>query len=394
MEGKGEEKMDVYERAYELKDEIIEHRRTLHQIAEVGMDLPETVAYVKAELTKMGYTPVDIGKGVSALVGKPGKTVLLRADMDALSFPEQSGLPFAAKTGTCHACGHDIHTSVLLGAARILKERENELQGTVKLMFQPGEEPLEGAKNMVENGILNNPDVDYALALHVRSTENTGIGYTPGVRYASSNNFSLHVKGIASHGAMPYNGVDPIMIASHIVIGIQELVSREIPFNENAVITIGQFTAGNSCNSIPAEVEIKGTMRSFSNKTREHLKHRLPELAESIAKSYRGTAELEWLSDVPVLINDKYVMDICMDEIRKMAEGRFDVFESPASTGSEDFAVIAEKVPTFMFSLFLPDKDSDVRYALHSPKIRFDESFIPVGTAAFVACAERLLKEA
>ena len=386
--------MDNYSRAFELKEEIVKHRRVLHQIAEVGMNLPKTVEYVKNELRKMGYDPIDVGQsGVSATVGQGEKTMLIRADMDALPVTEQSGLPFAATNGTCHACGHDIHTSILLGAAKMLKEQENELKGTVKLMFQPGEEVMHGAADMMKAGILENPKVDCAMALHVRSTDEKGISYTPGVRYASCNNFLIKVKGAAAHGAMPYNGADPIMMAANIIMAMQELVSREVPFNESAVLTIGQFQAGNTFNSIPAEVEIKGTMRSFSNKTREFLKKRLPELINDIAKAYRGTAELEWACDVPVMENDAELTEMCVSTIKKLAEGRFKVYELGPSTGSEDFAEVSNVVPTFMFGLGLPDPDSEIRYNLHNPKIVFDEEFIPAGAAVFVECAVKWLEE-
>lgn len=384
--------MSSYERAYEIKDEIIRYRRAVHQIAEVGMNLPKTVAYVKEELQKMGYDPQDVGtSGVSAVVGNGGRTVLIRADMDALPIKEESGLPFAATEGTCHACGHDIHTAVLLGTAKLLKERETELKGTVKFMFQPGEEVMHGAEDMVAAGILENPKVDYALGLHTRSLKNRGVAYTEGVRYASCNNFTIKVKGVAAHGAMPFNGVDAIMIGSHIVIAMQELVSRELPFNESAVLTIGQFRAGNSFNLIPGEAELKGTLRSYSNKSRELLKERLPELVQSVAEVYRGNAELIWDCDAPVLINDDVLAKHCLGKIREMAEGRFDVYEIPASTGSEDFAVVADRVPTFMFNLAMPDEESEVQYNLHNPKIRFDEDFMPVGSAIFVDCAMSLL---
>lgn len=385
--------MDNYDRAVELTDEIIRHRRVLHRIAEVGMELPKTVAYVMEELKNMGYEPKRVGKsGVSALAGKGEKTILLRADMDALPIREESGLPFAATGGTCHACGHDIHTAVLLGAARMVKEREDELNGCVKFMFQPGEELMEGASDMVAAGILENPRVDCALALHTKSTKEKGIAYTPGVRYASCSNFSITVKGVAAHGAMPYNGVDPIVIASHMVLAMQELVSREIPFNEGAVLTVCQIQGGCTYNAVPGEVELKGTMRSFCNKTREYLKKRLPELIQDTARAYRGTAQLQWVIDAPVLKNDPVLTDLFAETMGELGKGRFPVYEMAPTTGSEDFAVVAERVPAFMFNLALPDPDSEIQYGLHHPKIRFDESFMPAGAGALVECAMRWLE--
>ena len=183
------------------------------------------------------------------------------------------------------------------------------------------------------------------------------------------------------------------MIASHIVLAIQELVSREIPFNEGAVVTICQFQGGNTYNAVPGTVELKGTMRSFSNKSREFLKLRLPELVSHTAGAYRGTAELEWACDVPVLVNDQILTELFVETLEKMADGRFPVYEMPASTGSEDFAVIADKVPAFMFNLALPDEKSERQYNLHNPKIRFDEEFIPAGAAALAECAVKWLSE-
>jgi len=385
--------MDNYTRAYEIKNEIIKHRRKLHQIAEVGMELPKTAAYVKEQLVNMGYEPVElINSGIVATVGNGGKTFLLRADMDALPVKEESGLDFASVDGNCHACGHDAHTAVLLGAAKMLKEQEADLKGTVKLMFQPGEELLTGAGAMIEAGLLDNPKVDCAMALHIRSTDQAGISYLYGSRSASSNNFIIRIKGVAAHGAMPYNGVDPIVTGAHIVLGLQELISREISFAEGAVLTFGQFAAGNSCNSIPAHAELKGTMRSFSNKTREYLKKRIPEIVADVAKTYRAAAELEWLCDIPVLVNDNTFTDQIVGYLKSFSEEKFTFYEGEPTTGSEDFALIANKVPSCMFSLAAPDPNSDVKYALHNPRVIFDEDCFPMGSTALVESAVRWLE--
>lgn len=385
--------MDNYTRAYAIKDEIIKHRRVLHQIAEVGMELPKTTAYVKEQLANMGYEPVEIiSSGITATVGSGGKTFLLRADMDALPVKEESGLDFASAGDNCHACGHDAHTAVLLGAAKILKELEAELKGTVKLMFQPGEELLTGARAMIEAGVMENPRVDCAMSLHIRSTDQAGISYLYGSRSASSNNFVIRVKGVAAHGAMPYNGVDPIVTGSHIVLGLQELISREISFAEGAVLTFGQFVAGNSCNSIPAAAELKGTMRSFSNKTREYIVKRIPEIVADLAKTYRATAEVEWLCDIPVLVNDNSFTDQIVGYLRNFSEGKFAFYEGEPTTGSEDFALITSRVPACMFSLGAPNPNADTKYALHSPKVIFDEDCFPIGSATLVESAMKWLE--
>lgn len=386
--------MDNYNRAYEIKDEIIKHRRTLHQIAEIGMELPQTAAYVKEQLVNMGYEPVElINSGIVATVGSGGKTFLLRADMDALPVKEESGLDFASTNGNCHACGHDNHTAVLLGAAKLLKEQEADLKGTVKLMFQPGEEVLSGARAMIEAGLLENPKVDCAMAFHDRSTDQPGISYVYGPRYASSNNFIIKVTGVAAHGAMPFNGVDPIITGAHVILGLQELLSREVSFTEGAVLTICQFAAGNSFNSIPASAELKGTIRTFSKKTQEYMKKRVPEIVADIAKTYRATAELEWTCDVPVMFNDNAFTEQIVGYLKTFSEGKFNFYEGEGSTGSEDFAMIADRVPACMLSLAIPDPNSDTRYALHHPRVIFDEGGLPMGSAALTECAMRWLED-
>jgi len=386
--------MDFYSRAQELKSELIRHRRTIHQLAEVGMELPKTTDYVITQLKNMGYQPIEImNSGIVATVGSGGKTFLLRADMDALPMGEETGLDYASENGNCHACGHDTHTAMLLCAARLLKEAETELKGTVKLMFQPGEELLCGAAAMIEAGVLENPKVDRAMAFHVRSTDPKGVSYIYGPRAASAGNFAITVHGAATHGAMPYNGVDPIVIGSHIVLGLQELISREISFTKGAVLTIGQFTSGSSCNVIPATAEIKGTMRSFSNETREHLLKRVPEVAGDIAKAYRAAIDFEWLCDVPVLMNDETFTDQIRSYIEDLSDGHFDVFSCEPTTGSEDFALLANNVPSSMFSFCAPYPDETKRYPLHNPKVLFDEDFLPTGSAVLAESATRWLAD-
>lgn len=386
--------MSFYLRAQELKSELIMHRRTIHQFAEVGMELPKTTEYVMTQLKNMGYEPKEIiHSGIVATVGNKGKTVLLRADMDALPMPEDTGLAYAAENGNCHACGHDAHTAMLLCAARLLKEKETELKGTIKFMFQPGEELLRGAAAMIEAGVLENPKVDRAMALHIRSTDPKGISYVYGARAASAGNFIITIHGAATHGAMPYNGVDPIVVGSHVVLGLQELISREISFTKGAVLTIGQFTSGSSSNVIPATAEIKGTMRSFHNETQKHMVKRVPEIVEAIAGAYRATIKFEWLCDVPVLVNDETFTHQIRSYIEDLSDGHFDVSGCEPTTGSEDFALLANSVPSSMFSLCAPHPDETMRYPLHNPKVMFDEDFLPAGAAVLADSAARWLAD-
>lgn len=386
--------MDNYKRAYEIKDDIIDYRRNIHSFAEVGFDLPKTTKYVKNKLIEFGYNPVEIiENGIVATVGSGGKTILLRADMDALPMEEDSGLDFAARNGNAHTCGHDLHTAMLLGAAKLLKEEEDSLQGTVKLMFQPAEEILGGAKKMIEAGVLENPKVDSAMMLHVYSTIPKGIVVNTGIQAASNNNFRITVKGKGSHGAMPETGVDPVYIGAQIVIGLQGLTTREIPFNKGAVITTGHFQGGSAPNVIPNEAIIQGTMRAFDADTQKHLVKRLPEVVKSIAETYRGRAEVEFLSDVPVLINDPKFSEEINQYIRELSSNRFDVIQGSALTGSEDFALVAKEVPGYMLVLGAADPNADTQYPLHNPKVIFDEDAMPLGTAVFVECATKWLEE-
>lgn len=386
--------MDIYERAIELKETIVKDRRHIHQNPEVGFDLPDTTKYVKQRLSEMGYEPQEIiENGIVCTVGKGGKTFLLRADMDALPMHEESGLDFASQNdGACHACGHDTHTAMLLGAAQILKERESELKGTVKLMFQPAEELLTGAEKMVNAGVLDNPVVDAAMMIHIDTTEDIGIGYVKGPRYASSNNFRIKIKGKGSHGAQPNKGIDPVLIGANIITAAQELISREIPFTKAAVLTTGHFEGGSAVNIIPPEAMIEGTTRTYSRETKDHIYKRLPEIASKIAEAYRGSAEVEYLCDCPILINDPQFTDTMLAYIKKLSDGRFEISEAEPATGSEDFAFISSQVPACALSLGVKINDEPF-YPVHSPKMKVNEDAFPIGTSVLAECAIKWLED-
>ena len=238
--------MNYLQSAQALYEQMVRDRRHLHQHPEVGMDLPETCSYVMARLAEMGYQPRRLGGGVTATVtGKPGgKVFLLRADMDALPMREESGLPFASQRSCAHTCGHDMHTAMLLGAAQLLRDRAAELNGTVKFMFQPGEEVLSGARSMIEAGILEDPHVDAAMGAHMIPMIPAGLGgYGTGVVSASSDHLVIRVEGRGGHGAHPQSTVDPINIGVHIHLALQELLSREADPAELVVLTFGKFPA-------------------------------------------------------------------------------------------------------------------------------------------------------
>ena len=242
-------------RAKELEQELIALRREIHGYAELGFDLEKTHAFVVEKLRSYGYEPKTVGKsGITCTAGSGGKVILLRADMDALPMPEESGLPFAAQNGHCHSCGHDCHTAMLLIAAKMLKEQESELKGTVKFMFQPAEELLAGAAAMVEDGLLENPKVDVALGMHIAvgmdDTRSGTIRYIPGVASNSGDAIRISIQGHGVHGSKAYLGVDAINIAAHTIIALQEILALEIPSTQPAVVLVGKMEGGSSLSLI------------------------------------------------------------------------------------------------------------------------------------------------
>jgi amidohydrolase len=387
--------INFFERAVELAPELIKHRRTIHQNAEVGMELPKTSAYVFEQLEKMGYQPKYIaGSGVTAVVGKPGKTILLRADMDALPFKEESGLPFASgDPEAAHCCGHDLHTAMLLGAARLLKENEDSLAGTVKLMFQPGEEVLEGALAMLENGILENPRVDAAMGIHVNSKLPCGaLIVFHGPTTASSDSFTIRVTGKGCHGSRPNEGVDPIAIICHIHTALQQLQARELAAGETGVVTVGRLHAGNADNAIPSEAVMGGTIRTFNPEVRRMLLARIPEICENVAKAFRGTAKAEFSPRHAItMVCDEDVSAQVRDALLTIYKPQQVMYLAKHFPGAEDFGFVAEKVPTSFVALGA-SIGPDAEYGQHHPKVQFNEKCLPVGAAAYAQAAASWLE--
>lgn len=390
--------MSYYDRALEMKDELAANRRYLHENAEVGLVLPKTRAFVEKKLREYGIEPQRCGEGVTALIGSgEGKVLLLRGDMDALAMPEQSGLPFASKDpNAAHCCGHDMHATMLLGAAKILKEHESELKGTVKLMFQPGEEDLTGALNMLENGILDNPKVDAALAYHV------GPGQLPigmflynynSTMMFSNNDLDITVKGKGGHGALPQNCIDPISVGAHIIIALQEIISREMDPHDACVITIGTFHAGTAMNVIPEEAVMRGTLRADTSAAQKKLIKRVKEVAEATAKVYGAEAEVEISAGGPPLVCDPENTKEFVDFMRELDLPGAMEYPNISASASEDFAFVAEKVPSTFMYLSAGYQDERGAASAHNPKVQFNEDALPRGTAYLAYCAKRWLEE-
>lgn len=384
--------MNYYERALELKEETIANRRYIHQNAEVGLELPKTKAFVMERLKEYGLEPKECGHGVTASLGHGGKTILLRADMDALPMKEESGLAFACTNGNAHTCGHDFHAAMLLSAAKMLKESEQELEGTVKFMFQPAEEIFQGSKDMIAHGILDG--VDAALGYHV-SPGKMPVGiYMYNDKTAmmySVDGFKITIKGKGSHGAYPHAGVDPINIGVHIFLALEALIAREADPSKANVLTIGHFEAGTANNIIPESALLEGTLRTNHPDERKRLVTRMREIAEKTAELYGGSVEIEMVSEVPPLICDsKLTAEVAayMQELNIPGTVPYPDVEASAS---EDFASVAEKVPSVFMYLSAGFLDERGGYAAHNPKVQFNEDVCPIGSACYAYCAAQWL---
>lgn len=386
---------DFLNRAYELKDEIVRNRRTIHRFGGVGLDLPETTSYVMERLREMGLEPAEICRsGVVCCVGgkRPGKTILLRADMDALPIEEKTGLPFACTNGTMHACGHDMHPAMLLGAARLLKEREDELQGTVKLMFQPGEEVLEGAKSMVKAGLLENPKVDAAVAMHVgigRDDCQTGrVTYVSGPSGSSADELWVTLTPAEE-------GVNPVDAACHIILGLKDLPSIEIRINETFGLMINAFVCDNDDPAGLAEsVTFKGVMICMSGAVRDQAKARIVTIVEELAKAHRVQARIHYERSVAPLVTSKELGDQIQPAIAEIT-GEGNVQEQPLgflSFGAEDFAEVAKHVPAVYLNLGAGCPDEGYTVEGHKDNVIFNEEVLPVGAAIYANIALRWLE--
>ena len=390
-----------------LEPQLQQWRRTLHRHPEVGFDLPKTRALVKQALTEMGYTPQDCGKaGIIALAGgkRPGKTILLRGDMDALPIQEESGVDFASEApGKMHGCGHDMHTAMMLGAAKLLKEHEDELEGTVKLEFQPAEEIFQGSPDMLANGLLENPKVDAAVMFHVIAGMPlpSGMVLVPhgGITMASCEQYHIVVHGKGGHGSMPEACIDPITAAAHIHIALQEINSREMDPHSFGVFTTGRFQAGAASNVIPDTAEMWGTIRTVDpeNKVGELIHKRMTEIAQGVAAAYRCTAEVRFSDFCPCMVVDDALAENAMTYMTElMGQGALDMSKLTGGKpggGSEDFAFVSHEVPTVSMFLSAGNAKEGYAYGQHHPKVKFDDSILYEGSAAYSWFALRWLSE-
>ncbi len=387
-----------------LQEEMVRIRRYLHKNAETGFALTKTLAYVSEKLREMGYEPTPCGRsGLVATVGKGTSCFLLRADMDALPITERAALSFASKNGNMHACGHDMHTAMLLGAAKLLKAREKDLRGQVKLLFQPAEEILEGAKDVLSAGVLSGPKPQAAMMLHVMTAVDlptgTAVVASGGVSAPAADYFTVKVKGKGCHGSAPWNGVDALSVGAHILLGLQEIAARELSISDPAVLTVGSLQSGSAGNAISDSALLHGTMRAFDEGTRAFVKERLEEISKQIAKAFRAKAEVTYGGGCPTLVNDEKLSAFTEKSAKALlGEG---VYTSAGlggdtkknSGGSEDFAYISHEIPSVMVAIAAGEREKGCGYPLHHPKACFDEEALSVGAALYAHIAMEWLSQ-
>ncbi len=387
------------EEAKKIQEELVTWRRHIHENPEIGHNLPDTTKYVLDKLKSFGIEGKEITKsGVVALVGKTGgKTIMLRADMDALEIHEDLALDFKSKKdGKMHACGHDMHTAMLLGAAKILKENEARLEGQVKLVFQPAEETLTGSAAMIEAGVLENPKVDFAVALHVMAglyKFKTGVvNIQPGANMSGCQNYRIDIKGKGGHAGYPEYSLDPIMVGNHIYNQIQTIKMREVTAKEPLVLTFGQFAFGETHNVIPNEGVIQGTIRFFNNDVGKYAIDRIEEIVETTGKLFKCETKVTRLGNTPPLVNDPEKVTEVLDILKNHYGEEFIQQVVSKEMGTEDFAFVSQKVPSIFMPLLAGSPDDGYTTASHNPKTLYDEDCLQYGAAVMVSIATEWLK--
>jgi len=377
--------------AARVAPDVIDWRRHFHQYPELSFEEAETAAFVAEKLTEMGYQPqtrVGGSHGVVAVLegGRPGRTIALRADMDALPIQEETGLPFASvRPGKMHACGHDAHTAILLGTAKALKKIQHEVPGKVVFLFQPAEElPPGGAKGMVEAGVLEG--VDAVFGLHVFNSLLVGqLGIRSGPVNAASDIFKVTLYGRGGHAAAPHTSVDPIVMLGSVITALQSVVSRSVDPMEQAVLTIGWVRGGDADNIIPEQVEFGGTIRTFDPAVQALVHARLKETVEGVAAAYGGRAEVVSTYGYPVVNNDERITEIAR-KCAALVVGEENTVVPPVGMGGEDFAYFAQERPGCFVRLGTGTPET-LTLPAHNPRFVIDESALEVGVAYYIALA-------
>lgn len=373
-----------------LAARVVELRRAIHRRPELGFEEFETAALVERELDSLQVEHRRVATtGVVARIdgGRPGRVAALRADMDALPVTERSGEPFASQIeGRMHACGHDAHTAMLLGAARVLSQTREQLAGSVVLLFQPAEEGPGGALPMIEAGVLDSPPVDAIAMIHVDSRLDAGtLGISPGAVNAAADEFYVTLRGRGGHGGYPHTAVDAIPASAAIVLALQNVVARETDPLASAVLTVGTIAGGYRNNIIADEVNLSGTLRSHDERVREELEARLRRIVDGVAAAYDVRAEVRVIRGYPPVYNDVTLTEQFERYVQE--RGSLNVVRPPATMGAEDFAYFAQRVPGVLIRLGVRSEASGAVHPGHSPLFRIDEAAMPIGVATLALFA-------
>ncbi len=386
----------ILDLAKSKEKEIVDLRRTLHMHPEIAHKEYETQKILLERLENLDAEIRKVaGTGIEALIrGKgKGKTVALRADMDALPINEENDVEYKSKNpGFMHACGHDTHMSMVYGAALVFNEIKEKINGNIKLIFQPAEEEgtLGGAKPMIEEGVLNN--VDYILGMHVWPELPEGtVGYRAGPFFAAADNIIIEIIGKGGHGAKPDMTVDPIMVSARVIDALQTIASREIDPLEPKVITIGSIHGGTAHNIIPDRVELKGTVRTMNPKTRENMEKTIERIISGITSAHGANYKLTYIYGYPVLVNDKLVTERVKSAIEELI-GKDNVVEAKPTMGGEDFAYYLQKVSGTFLVLGVYNEKLGYVHNVHTSRFNINEKILPLGSAVLLQGALELLK--
>lgn len=373
--------MTLLEEAKALLPELIEHRRYLHENAEGGFDLPLSTAYVKAVLESYGLNPYEPCKGAVAVdIGNGEETFLLRADLDALPVEEKNNLPFKSKTSFSHNCGHDLHTTMLLGAAKLLSTRAKELPIKARLVFQPDEEGVRGADALINSGFISS-DIKGALALHVSPVMTSGVlYYMKGPMYASSDVFKIDIIGKSGHGAAPHEAIDPINIAMQIYQSLQALISRECPPREMVALSVCTMESGKTFNVIPETATMSGTMRTYNEKLRANFCERMKQIVPLIGLTWKAKADITYTTSAPSVYCDEALTEHVVKILKNHLPKEHIAKQSEPFSWSEDFGAFGKLIPITM--LTLGAQVSGSFSPIHDPAVLFDENAMPIGALA------------
>ena len=388
--------IDSRAEAEALREQLVAWRRDFHQHPELAFEEHRSAGIIARELRQLGYD-VETGvadTGVVALLegGGSGPVVMARFDMDALPIAEANDVDYASETeGVMHACGHDGHMAIGLGVATLAARHRDQLGGSLKLVFQPGEEGGNGAAVMVEQGVLEDPRPDVLLVTHIWNEKHVGtVHVTPGPVMAAAERWTCSIRGHGGHGAIPHQAVDPVVAASHVVTGLQTVVSRNVSPLETAVVTVGSFHAGDAFNVIPEQVDLSGTIRTYDAQVRETVLRRVRDIVETVATAYEASAELEIETLTPAVVNDPDVAQV-VREVAEAIVGPEAVTSGERTMGSEDAAYFTREVPGCYFFLGSANPERGLDAPHHNPRFDFDEDALPLGVAVLMEAITRIL---